>query len=304
MRTEAFANILLSLLSFFAAVLLLAIIFLCGYFFGFFVADVVAEVYAVRPSPLKEIVEFTLGTSFLVLLFFNYLRELRIVEEFRKPMVEHVPGRTQPFIFWRESRNILVDDRRIIDFQSFFFFGPACLRFSLVTFRKALRQWRLDVKRCASILEIVARRGHRVSFAELEKAIPDANRFHVFEQLRDIDGIVFLIREPAGISLIEDLRHTLLRLLDEQQKARPQFTAPRPPPEPEPLTELELCFQMLGLESSAPLAEIKRAYRKKIKECHPDRFTRFGKDWQKLAEEKSKQLNAAYDKIMEESVIR
>jgi hypothetical protein len=170
--------------------------------------------------------------------------------------------------------------------------GPRLLVEAWSMFRKSIRLWHLDYPRCATILEAVGRRGKRVSFVELEQLVPDANRFHIFEQLRDIDGVVFLIREPAGVSLVEELRTEVRNLFRQKTQERREF---KPPPNiPEPLTELEQCFKLLGLSRTASLAEIKTAYRKKIKECHPDRFSQLGKDWQKLAEERSKRLNLAY----------
>lgn len=69
--------------------------------------------------------------------------------------------------------------------------APRLSCFTATLLARAMRLWRLDYQRCGQILDALARRGRRISFAELETIVPDANRFHVFDQLRDIDGVVF-----------------------------------------------------------------------------------------------------------------
>ena len=52
-------------------------------------------------------------------------------------------------------------------------------------------------------------------------------------------------------------------------------------------------YQILGVDRSASEAEIKRAYRKKARQYHPD----LNKDDPKAAEEKFKDVNEAYQTL-------
>jgi hypothetical protein len=54
-----------------------------------------------------------------------------------------------------------------------------------------------------------------------------------------------------------------------------------------------LCYEILGLRPGAPLAEVKKAYRRLIREWHPDRFSSDPRKREK-AEEYTKALNVAY----------
>lgn len=305
MRLEALGNFLFGIFLLATALIILALEFCIGWFFGVCVVSV-AEMFSNWQFAFQPAMEMFFGGLFLVLVFRAYIRELRH-EEQRRPLSEFASGRAGVSIFFRDRRKpLLTRDHFSEGIDGIFsgrvlLGGPGALQSSLESFRRSLRQLRLDVPRCARILEVVALRGARVSFAELEKIVPDANRFHVFQQLRDIDGVVFLLREPAGVSVIEELRRELQRLARGKIKPEPRFEKAPPPPPPveEPLSEVEKSFRALGLRSGASATEIKSAYRKKIKECHPDKFTRFGTDWQKLAEERSKQLNAAYETLMQ-----
>ncbi len=53
-------------------------------------------------------------------------------------------------------------------------------------------------------------------------------------------------------------------------------------------------FSTLGISPTASPLEIKRAYKVKIKEYHPDTVTRAGEKIKILAEEESKKINIAY----------
>ena len=57
---------------------------------------------------------------------------------------------------------------------------------------------------------------------------------------------------------------------------------------------LDDCFQVIGVPRSASAREIKTAYRRRIREYHPDRVAHLGTDLRQLAEQKARTINKAY----------
>jgi DnaJ-domain-containing protein 1 len=53
---------------------------------------------------------------------------------------------------------------------------------------------------------------------------------------------------------------------------------------------------ILGVRPTASNDEIKNAYRALIRQYHPDKVSSLGKEFQEIAELKSKQINNAYDR--------
>ena len=56
-------------------------------------------------------------------------------------------------------------------------------------------------------------------------------------------------------------------------------------------------YRVFGLTSDASDAEIEQAYRRLIGQYHPDRVAGAAPELQKQAEEKARDINAAYDRI-------
>lgn len=54
-------------------------------------------------------------------------------------------------------------------------------------------------------------------------------------------------------------------------------------------------YAVLGLTSGASMDEIKKAYRKLSMKYHPDKVQHLGDEFQNVAEEKMKEINAAYE---------
>lgn len=59
--------------------------------------------------------------------------------------------------------------------------------------------------------------------------------------------------------------------------------------------EADRHFATLGLTKGASAAEIKKAYRSLSMQYHPDKVQNLGKEFQKMAEEKMKEINVAHD---------
>jgi len=65
-------------------------------------------------------------------------------------------------------------------------------------------------------------------------------------------------------------------------------------------------YAVLGIKRSTSNAQIKRAYRKLMSQHHPDKLIARGlpEEMMKMAQEKTREINAAYDRIKEERGIR
>ncbi len=63
------------------------------------------------------------------------------------------------------------------------------------------------------------------------------------------------------------------------------------------MTDINKCYDILGLKPGATEAEVKQAYKDLIQVWHPDRFAHNPR-LQKQAEEKAKEINAAYREIV------
>jgi DnaJ-class molecular chaperone len=57
-------------------------------------------------------------------------------------------------------------------------------------------------------------------------------------------------------------------------------------------------FEVLGVTPTASIDEIKAAYRERARQYHPDRVQGLGFELRQIAEQKMKQLNAAYDSAL------
>ncbi|MEJ5286858.1 MAG: hypothetical protein CH6_1525 [Candidatus Kapaibacterium sp.] len=60
---------------------------------------------------------------------------------------------------------------------------------------------------------------------------------------------------------------------------------------------LEEAYAILGLKSDATFEEVKIAYKKKVKEYHPDLLQNMGEELKELATQKIKEINYAFDLI-------
>lgn len=62
-------------------------------------------------------------------------------------------------------------------------------------------------------------------------------------------------------------------------------------------TELEKAFRILGLNINSDNQQIKNVYRNKMKEYHPDKFSKQSNEIREKAEKRSMEINEAYTKI-------
>jgi DnaJ like chaperone protein len=64
--------------------------------------------------------------------------------------------------------------------------------------------------------------------------------------------------------------------------------------------ETDSLYKILEIERSASDDEVKKAFRKMAMKYHPDKVSQLGEDYRKIAEEKFKKVNEAYEKIKKE----
>jgi hypothetical protein len=105
------------------------------------------------------------------------------------------------------------------------------------------------------------------------------------------------------------LYRLLLYILHGNSAFRPR--GPKPQSMPPPRTERQSRtgqraeerpdpFTVLGVSRNATFEEIKRAYRTKMREYHPDKVASLGAELREVAERKAKQINEAFETLSQQ----
>ena len=170
--------------------------------------------------------------------------------------------------------------------------GPRLILEGLRQVRCCGQLGELNVAACARALAYLAGQNAAVPWQDLMEHCPQLPWPRLQEQLSLLDGVLFLGDDAARVTLMDPFRLRLRWMLG-QEPARPR---PQPAPKAVPVNEPETlsAYDILGLSPSASAIEIKTAYRKRVKECHPDLFAGMDQQAQALAERWTKALNAAY----------
>lgn len=176
--------------------------------------------------------------------------------------------------------------------------GPRLLLEGLQQMRCWEQLGELNVTACARALAYLANQTAAVDCEDLMRHCPQIPWERLREQLLLVEGVLFLGKDASRVTLMDPFRLRLRWMLQgerppQQEPARPKAeSAPQgvSVTEPEKLS----AYELLGLSPSATAADIKAAYRKRIKECHPDHFAAMDDPAKALAERWTKALNAAY----------
>ena len=182
--------------------------------------------------------------------------------------------------------------------------GPRLIREGVRQVRCCGQLRELNVAACARALAYLATQNAAVTWEDLIRHCPQLSWERLREQLLLLDGVLFLGNDASRITLMEPFRLWLRSMLKQQPQAGEQGqerAQPRPQPAPMtvPVNEPEKlsAYEILGLSPSASLVEIKTAYRRRMKACHPDLFAGMDQQTKALAERWTKALNAAYTSL-------
>jgi DnaJ domain len=192
------------------------------------------------------------------------------------------------------------DDMAVIPLwlaREYFHMGPRIIFDGWSELARARQFSRIDTVTSAQLLAYLVTRTTPTHREELLRLFPILTWDKIVRQLRIIEGVI-VFRNGTSVSLLTPLRLELRQLLAHF----PEAEIPREEPEPEAIPVAEpqslSAHEILGVSANATAAEIKSAYRHRIKDCHPDRFPQSDAHSRALAEEWTKTLNAAYAELL------
>jgi len=200
----------------------------------------------------------------------------------------------------RHALDLELDPMGLWIFKDLYSIGPRLLLEGLHQVRCCAQLGELNVAACARVLAYLAGKNAAVSRDELKAHCAQVPWERLREQLLLLDGVLFLGEEGSRVTLMEPFRLLLRSMLPQGQTAgrrqEPARPRPEPPPDAVPVNEPEKlsAYEILGLSPLASFVEIRAAYRKRVKACHPDLFAGTNEEARALAERWTKALNAAY----------
>jgi hypothetical protein len=200
----------------------------------------------------------------------------------------------------RDELDLGLDPMGFWIIKDIFSIGPRLILEGLRQVRCCGQLGELDVTACARALAFLAARNAAVDWEELVRHFPQLPSQRLREQLFLLDGVLFLGEDPLRVTLMDPFRLLLRRIMEWEHNAdkeqEPTRARPERPPRAVPVNEPEKlsAHEILGLSPSASMLEIKTAYRRRVKACHPDLFAGMDQQARALAERWTKALNAAY----------
>ena len=202
-------------------------------------------------------------------------------------------------LIFADSRRARRDDMSFVPtwlLREYISIGPRLILEDWPHITRARRFAQIDLEFCEDVLIYLAGKSVPTSREELRRARPEVEWSRVTDQLRLLEGVIFFRPDELRVILTMPLRLELRGLLGRTQSA----DIPEPEPQTVPVDEPHKLSpsEILGIPPTATFAQIKMAYRSRIKECHPDRFASMDEHSRSLAEEWTKSLNGAYEFLM------
>lgn len=109
--------------------------------------------------------------------------------------------------------------------------------------------------------------------------------------LEDFYALLFLLTLRNG-TLNENIKQTLKKLLENFHLNNKLYTELI-----EEALKIKEAFEILGINPNNSFEEVKRKYKEKIYEFHPDKYVNLTQDEQLLIQEKAKKINSAYETL-------
>lgn len=89
--------------------------------------------------------------------------------------------------------------------------GPKTVASSLKNFRRAERIKQMDLNGCAAVITVLLSNESKVPFPKIVNGIEGLDPYRTFPQMGDIQGVLFLKKEPQGMSLTSEFREEFER---------------------------------------------------------------------------------------------
>jgi uncharacterized membrane protein YhaH (DUF805 family) len=124
----------------------------------------------------------------------------------------------------------------------------------------------------------------------------NSNRFRIIQCVNCRTKIRVAFPPPAGVGKCPLCQHRFLLKVDEYGNLTvySQGGADYSDSDLNEIATSEEAFRILGVEGSPDKLQIRKAYKEKMSQYHPDKVSQLGIEIRELADRKSKQINKAY----------
>jgi DnaJ like chaperone protein len=123
---------------------------------------------------------------------------------------------------------------------------------------------------------------------QIKKHLDYSSRLELIHLLYGVANADKQVSKPE-IQLIDQIAYYLGISSSEQTSIKNMF-----------IKDTESSYKILGIDSNASEADVKKAYRQLATKYHPDKVSYLGEDIKKSAEEKFRKINEAYEEIKKE----